>query len=215
MEQADAASVPARSEKHNAGVPQIADRFLLALGRIDANRADPTTIEIDGRLGPKELIHSQMVSAWVESYTSTRVRHCFSPLGRTISAAGRSPPLVPQAARDIYDGEQTSRRFHANEAVRILTECGYEGVVVSRVREIIRKHNLRNDPEVQALEDALCLVFIETQLKDVADQLQTKVLKNVLKKTWGKMSHKARTYALAMPLIEEIRSTLLSAVSST
>lgn len=217
MEMSDLPSTPARSETHRAELSRIAaERFDLAMGRIDgANRADPTTIEIDGRLGPKELIHSQMVSAWVEKlHPNPSQALLLAARAHHIRRWTISRSSYPSGRKGYLRWRTDLQAFHANEAARILAECGYEGVVASRVGEIIRKQNLRNDPEVQALEDALCLVFIQTQLKDVADQLEAKVLENVLKKTWEKMSHKARGYALALPLIEEIQSTLLSAVSS-
>ena len=40
----------------------------------------------------------------------------------------------------------------------------------------MRKEGLAHDAEVQALEDALCLVFLETQLADVAARLEPDTL---------------------------------------
>ena len=45
-----------------------------------------------------------------------------------------------------------------------MTEAGYEAAAIERAQDLVRKKNLRRDPDVQALEDALCLVFLETQL---------------------------------------------------
>ena len=42
---------------------------------------------------------------------------------------------------------------------------------IARVQDLVRKRGLGKDPEVQTLEDALCLVFIETQLRDLAARL--------------------------------------------
>ena len=41
---------------------------------------------------------------------------------------------------------------------------------IARVQAIVRKEGLGRDPEVQVHEDALCLVFLETQFDELAAQ---------------------------------------------
>src|SRR3974390_3367511 len=42
------------------------ERLLAAFAAIDdANRADPTTITVRDRTGPKEIVHSELVLEWV------------------------------------------------------------------------------------------------------------------------------------------------------
>lgn len=68
------------------------------------------------------------------------------------------------------------------------------------MQQIIRKHRLARDPDVQTLEDALCLVFLETQLTALIAQLAEETMVNVLRKTWKKMSEAARRHALALDM---------------
>src|SRR5262245_29671837 len=43
------------------------DRFSAAIGAIDAaNGADPNEIVVDGVTRPKELVHAELVTAWVQ-----------------------------------------------------------------------------------------------------------------------------------------------------
>ena len=67
---------------------------------------------------------------------------------------------------------------------------GYDATTIERVQDIIRKRNLGTDPEVQALEDALCLVFIETQLRELAATDDEKMVA-IIQKTATKMSSEA------------------------
>jgi len=62
---------------------------------------------------------------------------------------------------------------------------------------------MRSDPEVQALEDALCLVFVETQFGELTAQLGEDHMIEVVAKTLRKMTVTARQAALELPLDDE------------
>ena len=70
----------------------------------------------------------------------------------------------------------------------MLAEVGYDPPAISRVQALVRKDGLGRDPDAQVLEDALCLVFLETQLVDVASRLDGDTLQRVIVKTARKMS---------------------------
>ena len=53
---------------------------------------------------------------------------------------------------------------------------------------------------MQALEDALCLVFLETQFRELAERLEPAKLVDVTRKTLAKMSPRAVELALTLPL---------------
>src|SRR5213080_3800041 len=57
---------------------------------------------------------------------------------------------------------------HAEEVVTLLVAAGYGAGDIERVQAIIRKEGLGRDPAVQVHEDALCLVFLETQALELA-----------------------------------------------
>ena len=56
------------------------------------------------------------------------------------------------------------------------------------MQALVRRDHLATDPGSQAVEDAACLVFIETQLADVATKLEHDHLIDVIRKTAKKMS---------------------------
>ena len=59
---------------------------------------------------------------------------------------------------------------------------------IERVQRIIRKEGLKTDAAVQTHEDALCLVFLETQLVELVERLGDDKSVDVIAKTLRKMS---------------------------
>jgi hypothetical protein len=76
----------------------------------------------------------------------------------------------------------------AADVGRLLDEAGYDELTIERVQDLVRKRNLASDPDAQALEDAMCLVFLETQCDDLAARLDRAHMIDVLRKSMGKMS---------------------------
>ena len=111
--------------------------------------------------------------------------------------------------RDSYpDGRSGYLRWrkalhghHARIVGEVLGDAGYEPATVERVQEIVRKRNLARDPEVQALEDALCLVFLETQSDELAARLDSEKMDDVVEKTLAKMSDEGRRVAVEAGLL--------------
>ena len=64
----------------------------------------------------------------------------------------------------------------------------------------MRKEQLGRDADADALEDALCLVFLETQLADVAARLEPDTLQRVIVKTAKKMTAAGRALIADVPL---------------
>src|SRR4029453_9798898 len=81
------------------------------------------------------------------------------------------------------------RRQHAEDGAGIMRDAGYDDEAIARVQAIVRKQGLGRDPAVQVHEDALCLVFLETQFDELAGQLRDdEKMVDILRKTAGKMS---------------------------
>jgi len=63
------------------------------------------------------------------------------------------------------------------------------------VQDLNLKRHFPHDPESRVLEDALCLVFLERQLADLADRNSEDKVINALQKAWRKMSPAGRAAA--------------------
>lgn len=211
-------AAPGGPESRNAVMPSPTDkdRFDRAIARIDdANQADPNTIAVDGRPQPKELAHARMLTDWIR-----RLRPDASePLllaARAHHIRRWSSPRssYPKGRRAYLDWRRNLHQFHAQEVGRILQDVGYDADTIARVQQIVRKERLRADPEVQALEDGLCLVFLQTQIDDLTDSLEDQdKMVSVLRKTWRKMSPAGRDAALQLDLSERARSLIEEALA--
>jgi hypothetical protein len=92
------------------------------------------------------------------------------------------------------------KKRHAAEAASILEECGYPPQTVRRVGEIIRRIDLKGDADAQCLEDALCLVFLETQFRDIASRFDESKVVEIVRKTLRKMSERGKQAAASLKL---------------
>jgi len=90
------------------------------------------------------------------------------------------------------------KKFHAQKAGEILREVGYDETVIRRVQDLNLKKNFPDDPETRVLEDALCLVFLQYQLADLAAKTADDKTVNALQKSWAKMSEAGRAEALKL-----------------
>jgi hypothetical protein len=80
---------------------------------------------------------------------------------------------------------------------------------------LVKKGTFPEDAESRVLEDALCLMFMEFQLDEVAAKTGHQKMVGILQKTWDKMSPAGKAAALALDyspgaraLIEEAGCTL-------
>ena len=192
-----------------------AERFDRAIAAIDAgNGDDPNVATVRARTGPKEVLHAELVSEWVERLqpdASEALRlaargHHFRrwTVPRSSAPTGRAGYLKWRKAR---------QEDQARDLGEVLAGAGYDDATIRRVQAIVRKENLAHDAEVQVLEDALCLVFLETQLADVAARLDPDTLTRVLARTAKKMSEAGRAAIADVPLDARDRALLDGALA--
>jgi hypothetical protein len=170
------------------------DRFSAAIAAIDAvNAGDPSRETHHGESGavelPSALVYGHRMSAWLlrlapdaseELRLAARAQHI---------ARWKIPRSSYPDGRDGYLAWRTAlARFHAETAGEILSRCGYGPETVARVGVLLQKRGLKRDAEVQALEDAACLVFLENQFAGFAAKHPDEKVVDILRKTTAKMS---------------------------
>jgi hypothetical protein len=190
--------------------------FDRAIAAIDAaNAEDPNAMEWAGVSKPKELLHAERATHWVRSLVP-------DPSEALLLAARAHHLRRWQVPRSAYpEGKAGYHRWrrglqerHAAETGDILRTAGVDEATVARVGDIIRKRGLGRDPEVQALEDALCLVFVETQLGDFAARHPDEKVVDILVKSLKKMSDRGRSAAGGIDLTDAERALLGRAVAA-
>jgi hypothetical protein len=166
------------------------ERLAAALAAIDAaNADDPNVIIVDGVERPKELAHAELMTHWVrtldpqcseEQVLAARAHHL-----RRWSIPRAS---YPEGRAGYLRWRTALKRQHADDVAAILRKAGYDEASVARVQAIVTKRGLGHDPAVQVHEDALCLVFLQTQFDELAGRMGDDKTVDILQKTAKKMS---------------------------
>ncbi len=194
----------------------MGDRVARAHAAIDAvNAEDPHTLFVRGERRPKEQAHAEMATAWIPRLVAepsdallvaARAHHIKRwTIPRADHPAGRKGYLVWRKAL---------QKVHADTVGEILAQQAWPEDEIVRVRDLVMKRGLGRDAEAQAFEDALCLVFLETQLEGVAEQLDEDHTVDVLRKSMKKMSAEAIDLAVGLPLDPHGRALLERAADS-
>lgn len=165
------------------------------LDALDAlNADDPRTLVVRGSSRPFALGEAELATLWLErlypeagdelriAVRAHHVRRWETP--RATFPDGRAGYL--RWRRHLYD-------VHAAHAAVAMRAAGYSEEAIARVDAIMHKRGLGADADAQAYEDALCLVFLETQFADFAARLDPAKLEGVVTKTFAKMSAAARS----------------------
>jgi len=193
------------------------DRLSTAIAGIDAaNGADPHHALIDGADVPAELIYGQRMSAML-----ARV---YPNASEALQLAARAQHIRRwEVPRDTYPMDRagylrwrkTLGRKHAEWAGEILGACGYDEDEIARVGSLLRKENLRRDPETQALEDVAALVFLVHYAEDFAAKHPSEKVVSILAKTLAKVSEHGKRTATALDLSPAVRHALEAAIAQS
>jgi hypothetical protein len=180
--------------------PTDAARFEAAIRRFDdENSRDPNSETVNGVSQPRELVYAQWLTG--------RVLKLDPDASEELRLAARCTHLCRwKIPRDSYPMTRPGylkwradlKQFHAERSGDILRKLGYPDSVVARVQELNLKKNFPNDPEGRVLEDALCLVFLEHQLADLAAKTADDKVITALQKSWKKMTLRAQEEALKL-----------------
>jgi hypothetical protein len=183
---------------------QDQQKFEAAIARFDAyNAEDPNQEIFKGESYPKELLYARRMTDWL---------HRVEPVAsEALQLAARSQHIgrwqiprneYPLGVQGYNKWRNTLKKMHAEIAGQILQEVGYNGVTVARAQFLVQKRQLKLDPEVQLLEDVICLVFLENYFADFSRQHSEEKLVDIVRKTWQKMSPRGQQLALTLQIPE-------------
>lgn len=148
------------------------DRFLKAIEAFDTlNAQDPNTVSVGGTEQAKELHDALAMTRWIETM--------YPDANEVVHLAARCQHLCRwESPRDSYPEGRVGylkwrsdlKQMHADKSAEVLRELGYASDVIEAVVTINLKKGLKSNPDVQAIEDALCLVFLELQFEGYLDK---------------------------------------------
>lgn len=163
------------------------------------NKQDPHVLTWEGVEYPAEYFYALQLYNWVKKLKpdasealqlASRAQH----IGRWKIPRDE----YPKGKAGYYKWRTELAKFHATTARELMLKAGYEDEETKPVQHIILKENLKLDDEVQTMENALCLVFLEFQYDDFIKKHDDDMVIRILRKTWKKMSEPGRTATLSL-----------------
>lgn len=172
--------------------------FQNASAWIDAENAqDPNQETYQSITYPKELLYSNRMYE--------RLMDFHPNASEAVQIASKAQHICRwKVARESYPMDRVGylkwredlKKFHAKTTAVILEKAGYSQEFIDRVSFLIEKKLLKKDEETQLLEDVICLVFLEFYLDPFVHKHDREKMKNIILKTWNKMSEKGHQEAL-------------------
>lgn len=165
---------------------------------IDAENAqDPNSEIYQSNSYPKELLYSnRMYGRLMDFYPKASEQVQLAAKAQHICRWKMPRESYPMDRVGYLKWREDLKKFHAQTTAKILEKAGYNPQFIDRVSFLIEKKLLKKDTETQLLEDVICLVFLEFYLDPFVQKHDTEKLKNIIKKTWNKMSESGHAAAL-------------------
>ena len=177
----------------------LSARYDAASAAIDAaNAEDPNLVEVRGQSRPLALAHGQLAVEWI--------KRLIAEPDDTVLLAARAHHLRRwELPRDTYPAgragylrwRRDQKARHAADIVAILESSGYDASEIEMVQQLVRRESVDG---AQSVEDAACLVFIETQLASLAARMDHDLMVDVIRKTARKMSPAGLDLVGSIPL---------------
>ncbi|MBL9051678.1 MAG: DUF4202 domain-containing protein [Tabrizicola sp.] len=103
----------------------------------------------------------------------------------------------PEGKTGYLEWRREQGRRHALRVAGIMAEAGFPTGDCDRVGVLLRKEGIKRDPEVQALEDVICFVFLKWYFTPFAAERDAESTLDIVRKTARKMSEEGRARVLA------------------
>ncbi len=180
-----------------------------ALAMIDAaNAADPDLSEGT----PAAQLYGQRMSA--------ELARLFPEASEPLQIAARGQHIerwilkrtdFPQGREGYLTWRRDLARHHADRVGQIMRDAGYTQAEAEAAGKMIRKEGIKRDPQVQALEDVICFVFLKWYFAPFSTTQDPDKLVRIVQKTARKMSAGARARVLEeFELPEELAAAFKS-----
>jgi hypothetical protein len=175
----------------------------------DYNANDIHKDNVNGKAVAKELLYGQRMTEKLNSYEpaaaeSVKLAARCQHIGRWEIARN----TFPMDKKGYLQWRSQLAIHHGKIAEKILSDCGYDQDMIDKVKSLLQKKQLHQNPDTQLLEDTICLVFVEFYLDDFANQHDDEKVIDILKKTLKKMSPRAIEAAVKIPVTEHVKGLI-------
>lgn len=178
------------------------------------NATDPNIEEFKGKTYPKEVLYAERMTKKLNDYAPESPE--YMQLAVRCQHIGRW-----EIARNSYPMDRPGylmwrsqlKLHHTKISEPIMVECGYDEEIINRVKALLLKKNLKQNPDTQLIEDVICLVFVEFYLDDFIKKHSEEKMINILKKTLTKISPRGIEEALKIGMTDQVKDLILKAAS--
>lgn len=179
--------------------------FQNASAWIDAENAqDPNSEIYQSNSFPKELLYSnRMYERLMNFYPNASEEVQIASKAQHICRWKMPRESYPMDRVGYLKWREDLKNFHAQTTAEILEKAGYSPTFIERVSFLIEKKLLKKDAETQLLEDVICLVFLEYYFDAFVQKHDREKMKNIILKTWNKMSENGHHEALKINFSDE------------
>jgi hypothetical protein len=171
---------------------------------IDAENAqDPNSEIYQSNSFPKELLYSnRMYERLMDFHPNASEEVQIASKAQHICRWKMPRESYPMDRVGYLKWREELKKFHAQTTAEILEKAGYSQEFIDRVSFLIEKKLLKKDEETQLLEDVICLVFLEYYFDAFVQKHDREKMKNIILKTWNKMSEAGHQEALKINFSE-------------
>jgi hypothetical protein len=190
------------------------EKYRQAIQKFDeANSKDPNQEVANGETYPGELLYAERMTQWLDKLDPNA--------SEALRLAARCQHIerwvipreeYPMNRQGYIKWRNELKKYHAQRAEEILGDVGYDTDTINRVKKLVQKKGLKTDPQVQMLEDVICLVFLEYYFEDFSRKHEDDKLKDILKKTLRKMSPEGRKIAMKLKFPDRLEKLVEAAI---
>ncbi len=200
--------MPLRRESSTA----IRRRFNSALAAIDAANAQDPVAQAGT---PRALLYGRRMSEALSSFSPEASDHlAIAARAQHIERWTSPRNSYPEGRIGYLKWRKDLQHHHAKRTAALMADAGYEDGDIARVASLLRKERLKSDNEVQALEDVICLVFLQYEAPDFIAQHDDEKVRDILAKTATKMSVKGLAAAGKLRLDDRLARLLGEALAN-
>jgi len=176
------------------------------------NSADPNREIFEGDTYPKEVLYALRMTEKLNDFAfdvpdylqlAARSQH----IGRWEIARNEYP--MNRKGYLLWRSQLKLR--HAAIAEKILRECKYDDDTIEKVKALLIKKQLHENPDTQLLEDVICLVFILYYLDEFAAKHEDDKAVDIIQKTLKKMSPQGIAAAVKIPVSSKVSELIARA----
>ena len=193
----------------------MSERLKQLIQKIDnANAADPNLeLTPSGEQLPATLLYGQRMTTELTEFVDTP--------SETLQIAARAQHIErwKSPRSDYPDGRAGYKKwrtdlgkFHAQQTARLMEQSGYDETNIETVKKLLQKHELKRNPEMQCLEDVICIVFLKYYFQPFALKHADEKIISILVKTWNKMSENGHAAALKINFPENLANLVKKAL---